>query len=129
VSSPKKSRYQRARRRQRPNFDRRDQRQQQNPERSLSACLFREVVASCHPGHFALTDTHLIAAYVQAVLMVRRFAKEMKTDRQAVPLWTTAIQVEIRLARALRLIPRSRITPRTAGRMAAAQQALCRWQQ
>ena len=49
--------------------------QRTEPPSNLSvneARLFREVVASSHPGHFVMTDTHLIAAYVQAVLMVRR---------------------------------------------------------
>ena len=89
--------------------------------------LFRELVASAHPDHFATTDTHLIATYVQAVLLIRRFATETKTDKQAVPLWATATKTQNMLARALRLTPRSRISPRTAGRMATAQRLQRPW--
>ena len=49
---------------------------------------------------------------MQAVLTVRRFANDKSTIRA----WETANKVQIALARALRLMPRSRISPKTATR-------------
>jgi hypothetical protein len=93
------------------------------------ARLFNEVVTSVAPRHFVPMDADLIVAYVHAVQFERKFAAAKKTDPDAFGCWVLATKTQSMLARALRLTPRSRITPRTAGRMAGAQRQSRPWEE
>lgn len=81
---------------------------------------FRHVVASVQPKHFVLSDTPLIAAYVQADLLVRELAVEVRNKRERdgrmVLQFEKAVRTLALLATKLRLAPQSRLDRVGGGR-------------
>jgi hypothetical protein len=83
------------------------------PERSL----FVELVSSCDPRHFIVSDLPLLTSFVQATLEAR------KGPRGDIEYWEKAVRIQAMLATRLRLAPQARTNPRTVARRAAAASA------
>jgi phage terminase small subunit len=80
------------------------------------AKIFREIVSSCHPQHFAPSDVYLLAAYCEAIVISRRAAAALHEDQGAAAVWERAVRVLATLATRLRLAPQSRSDPKTVAR-------------
>ena len=80
------------------------------------AALFRQVVAQCSADQFTASDTPLLVAYVQAVLLSQWAFKEMSEDRATFQLWQQSARTMATLATKLRLCPHSRTDPKTITR-------------
>jgi phage terminase small subunit len=90
-----------------------------HPPASLSkgeSDLFRQVVAQCSADHFAASDTPLLVAYCQAVLLSRLAFKRVSEEGDAFQIWQQAARTLATLATKLRLCPHSRTDPKTVGR-------------
>jgi phage terminase small subunit len=89
------------------------------PPASLSegeASLFRQIVAQCSADHFTPSDTPLLVAYCQAVLLSRYAFKQVSEDGAAFQIWQQAARTLATLATKLRLCPHSRTDPKIVGR-------------
>jgi hypothetical protein len=80
---------------------------------------FDQVVANAPRNHFTKNDAPLLAAYVQALTLTQHYAKKARTDHTFSKPHNQAAKTVAMLAMKLRLAPQSRVTVRTAGRMAA----------
>jgi phage terminase small subunit len=85
---------------------------------SDEAKIFREIVTSCDPRHFAPSDVYLLAAYCDAVVISRRAAAALREDQGAAAVWERSVRVLATLATRLRLAPQARNDPKTTGRLA-----------
>lgn len=82
--------------------------------------LFRQIVAENEAGHFAPTDSLLLASLAQATGMVIELSKDLKKKRDPrhVQSWERAVRSQAMLATKLRLTTQSRLDRKVAGRMA-----------
>jgi hypothetical protein len=78
--------------------------------------LFVELLASCPPKQFVLSDVPLLASYVQATLLARGAVKEAAQDPRSLAVWEKATRMQATLATRLRLSPQSRVDPKVVGR-------------
>jgi phage terminase small subunit len=85
---------------------------------SDEAKIFREIVISNDPRHFAPSDVYLLAAYCEAVVISQRAAAELREDQGAAAVWERSVRVLATLATRLRLAPQARNDPKTVGRNA-----------
>lgn len=80
------------------------------------ASLFRTIVAQAGAHHFVDTDTPLLVAYVQSVLLTRWAFKALGEEAMAFQTWQQAARTLATLATKLRLCPHSRSDPKTVAR-------------
>src|SRR5262245_40389787 len=80
--------------------------------------LFRQVVAQCSADHFTASDSPLIVAYCQAVLISRSAFTMIDESGVGFQTWQQAARTLATLATKLRLCPHSRTDPRTITRHA-----------
>src|SRR5262245_7532250 len=80
------------------------------------ASLFRRVVSQCAADHFTASDTPLLVAYCQAVLLTRWAFKHLGEDGAAFQTWQMAARTLATLSTKLRLCPHSRTDPQTIPR-------------
>jgi len=75
--------------------------------------LFVELVELAPPRQFTPTDSPLLCAYVQAIVLSRGAVRNIETDPHALSIWEKAIRMQAVLATKLRLCPHSRAHART----------------
>jgi hypothetical protein len=80
-----------------------------DPERAL----FDEIVGSCSPKHFTLSDRSLLVTYVQATLIAQQASQKAATDPKELARWEKACRVQATLATRLRLSPQARSDPKS----------------
>jgi hypothetical protein len=83
------------------------------PPKSLTKAeqeTFIELAA--HASHLRASDTALLAALSQAILLARRLARDPSKAKE----WDRTARTQMALTRALRMTPQSRIDQRAAGR-------------
>jgi hypothetical protein len=81
------------------------------PERAL----FIEIVGSCDPRHFVVSDLSLLCAFVQAAMVTRAGPGE------DVKGWEAAVKILAMLSTRLRLAPQTRTDPKKLARQQAKQ--------
>jgi hypothetical protein len=74
--------------------------------------LFEQLVKTTDPRHFRATDTSMLVAFVQAVLLSRQLGRDPSKTRE----WERATRTMASLATRLRLTPASRTRPETIAR-------------
>ena len=85
------------------------------------AKLFQEVVANTPPGQFSASDAYLLATFVQITALLEDAAAtarkaDEKTRQIKFKMLAELAKTQSLIATKLRLVPSSRIGPRTAGR-------------
>jgi hypothetical protein len=75
------------------------------------------LIESCAPAHFVKSDTPLLSAYVQSILLSRSAVKQIGKDPTALALWEKSTRMLATLATRLRLAPQARTDPKTIARM------------
>ena len=78
--------------------------------------LFRQVAAQCAADHFTASDTPLLVAYCQAVILGRSAFAQLSEGGGGFQAWQQAARTLAMLATKLRLCPHSRSDPKTVGR-------------
>jgi hypothetical protein len=78
--------------------------------------LFERIVKQCGPTHFTNSDSPLLVAYVQNIILVDMCYQAALASPDRLPAWERAIKTLAMLARSLRLTPRSRVDPKTLTR-------------
>ena len=79
--------------------------------RGDAAALFRELVASCHPDHFVVSDRPLLVAYCEVATASRHLARQSRKNPKLVPAWERTVKMLATLATRLRLAPQARSRP------------------
>jgi hypothetical protein len=85
---------------------------------------FADLVDSCDPAHFALSDLPLICRYVEADVLAERAAQELRDGGPVIGgkpnAWLfvqeKAVRALVAISMRLRLSPQSRLDPKTAAR-------------
>jgi hypothetical protein len=79
--------------------------------------LFAEIIKSCDAQHFVPSDTPLLTAYVQSILLSRSLssAAGKKPDAGTVASWEKSMRGMAMLATRLRLAPQARNDPKSVG--------------
>ena len=85
--------------------------------------MFCEIVGANDSRALVKSDVPLLISFVQMSLLARTSARANN-----VTVFEKAVRMQAALATKLRLTPSARITPRTAGRMAAAQRRPRPWE-
>jgi hypothetical protein len=78
--------------------------------------LFRQLVGQCAADHFVPSDSPMLVAYVQAVLLTRGAFKMLDDSGMGFQQWQSAAKTMATLATKLRLCPHSRSDPKTITR-------------
>ncbi len=75
--------------------------------------LFQEIVGSCSPKHFVLSDRSLLVTFVKATLLAEQASRDAATDDGELARWEKACRVQATLATRLRLSPQARADPKS----------------